>query len=409
MNMRCALLHLLLAFQVYGIGAADVDYFQEDVEDGLVDDFEAAFVHGKEPFPSDDMEVVEPVQQHAETSNHVRRRDLHPYHPGDHLLTLRERPQGIANGPGPYIFISQILSGQVLAFNTHSGHFWKVLNRTDLALNKRQAWGIWYHRGYLIVAGGGSSFGDGKSEVYVYHVHSGKLRATCAPPPQIGNGTDSFLYDVTVRGSYAYITDSYSRFVMTLNVRDAALHGNCSVGYRELDPVFDGDSWTNGIVPFAYGLLVAQEAWSTAEEEWTPDLGSVWYLNLRDNTTTEIIADKVPGADGLTVRGNILYVTQKLPHYQGISVYALQGGYYSYYNNTYLPLEAHYLGFLSSKLYNTPSLSVIYGDSIFSTNTWFYDANFTFPEDDLDPAIHVPSQVVVRKLWPLDTPKDTTP
>jgi len=64
-------------------------------------------------------------------------------------LELVSRPEGTCPGPGASIFVSQILSGSVVQFNTRSGERTTVV--PDQTGSGRQAWGLWYYSDSIFV------------------------------------------------------------------------------------------------------------------------------------------------------------------------------------------------------------------------------------------------------------------
>jgi hypothetical protein len=55
-------------------------------------------------------------------------------------LSIPERPEGITAGPGSILYVSQILSGKVLAIDVLTGETTEVVPEQP----NRQAWGLWY-------------------------------------------------------------------------------------------------------------------------------------------------------------------------------------------------------------------------------------------------------------------------
>jgi hypothetical protein len=288
---------------------------------------------------------------------------------------LPARPEGITEGPGSTVFVSQILSGQVLQINVVTGAS-KIVVPTQ---SNRQAWGLWYlaNRNSILVAGGGPSFGGGIPELYQYDLATGTLISACAPVAL--NPFGSFLNDVTVWNNIAYVTDSVNGKLMAVDLNnqhhDAASSSsssssNCDVWEVDLpsnfDPEVTDDFGANGIAQYQNGLLVGHEL-----------DGSVWYIsgnlgNRRhhsDSTTTTVRHQEViPNggadfADGLLVRGNMLYVTQNFAN--KIGVYRLS------YNARTDTVAATWVRDITSPLFATPATSAIRNHYIYSTNSRF--------------------------------------
>jgi hypothetical protein len=251
--------------------------------------------------------------------------------------------------------IGQIVSGEILSVNVLTGFQRSVVKPSDDG--ERQAWGLEYAPsfGAIIVAGGGPNFLFGEPEVYVYSATSGELKATCEPTSMGTCG--SFLNDVTAIGDKAYITDSQNDSVMTLDIK-AAMQGDCEVGSIALPGVFDAtnaaDFGANGITGYNDGILLAHEF-----------DGSVWYVNIDDPAEQQQVLpnNSVPGADGLIVHGNTLYVTLNLE--DQIAVYEL-----SVDDDTGM-IEAEEKGCYSSNDLEAPSTSAIIKNYIYTANSRF--------------------------------------
>lgn len=275
-----------------------------------------------------------------------------------------ERPEGITEGPESTLFVSQILSGRVLAIDAATGETKEVVGEQI----ERQAWGLWYYKGKIFVAGGGSSFGGGKPEVYVYDAETGNSIVSCAPLSI--NTFGDFLNDVTIREGVAYITDSVNGKLMAMDAEEA-LAGKCVVSEVDLpdnfDPIEKDDFGANGVVPYANGLLVSHEI-----------DGSVWLITDLDNTSPtfqEVIPDDgAPGADGLTIVEDRLYVTQNFVNEIGVwKLYKEDGG----------GVHATKLGKLTSSAFDTPATSAAFEGYIYSTNSRFVELpDISAPADD---------------------------
>ena len=274
---------------------------------------------------------------------------------------VEERPEGITNGPGSTLFASQILSGKVLAIDALTGDTVQVVG----AQLDREAWGLWYHNhkeeGYLFVAGGGPSYGNGIPEVYLYNVSSGKSLAACSLPVVNETGNGAFVNDVAVLGGMAYVTNSFSPKLMAVHVA-CAINGVCLVEELVLPNNFipaDPNDWSvNGVVPYGSdGILICHEI-----------DGSVWYIsNLTNGVENpifqEVIPDGgVPGADGLTISDDKLYVTQNYVNTIGVFQLSMDD------NNL---LVATLLGNLTSPEFETPATSAVYDGYVYSTISRF--------------------------------------
>jgi hypothetical protein len=283
-------------------------------------------------------------------------------------IFIDNRPEGVANGFGKSkLLIGQIVSGEILSVNVLTGFTRSVVKPSDN--DERQAWGLEYAPTFdaIIVAGGGPNFGGGKPEVYVYSSKSGHLMATCAP---LSTGTfGSFLNDVTVIGDKAYITDSQNDSVMTLDIK-AAMKGKCKVSSIALpSPEFNVDNSAdfaaNGIAAYKDGILVGHEFDA-----------SLWYVNIANPSDAQkVLADgTVPGADGLIIDGDTLYVT--LNANDEIAVFELT-------TNSLGGIIAEAKGCYSSNKLEAPSTSAIVKKYIYTANSRFF--NYPDPGDPNQP------------------------
>ncbi|CAB9520154.1 Superoxide dismutase [Seminavis robusta] len=283
---------------------------------------------------------------------------------------LEARPEGITSGPGSTLYVSQILSGSVLAIDADTG---EQTTAVPPQPDGRQAWGLAYHDDMILVAGGGPNFGGGIPEVYVYDATTGDPIVTCEPISLNETDHGAFLNDIAVLGDVAYITDSFANTIMALNLTLVKQQGNCTVWELYLPDPFipqnPSDWGANGIVAYEFdngvsGLLVAHEI-----------LGSVYSVQrIEDDGTPphyqEIIGEPssdIPpalGADGLLmVDGTLLYVTQNTENQIGVYNLSAQA--------TDGVLSTTPLGVLTSPLFDTPAVSAAYDGYIFSTNSRF--------------------------------------
>ena len=140
-----------------------------------------------------------------------------------------KRPEGIAAGPGDYLFVSEVLFGGVQRVNVLTGERKQIV--PSFGLYRRGALGLAYYNGTLVVAGGGETDApfSPPASLYVYDAETGTELAQCAPSEDEGF---VFLNDVTMIDSYAYVTDWYINKIMVVDV-EAALDGDCVVKYIE--------------------------------------------------------------------------------------------------------------------------------------------------------------------------------
>lgn len=183
--------------------------------------------------------VVAVVPVHGSSTSADEEEDSRPTTPKTTTrLLLPARPEGITEGPGSTVFVSQILSGQVLQINVVTGARTTVVPTQT----NRQAWGLWYlsNSNSILVAGGGPSFGEGVPELYQYDVSTGTLLAACAPITL--NSFGSFLNDVTVWNNVAYVTDSVNGKLMAVDLASSSSSSNCDVWEVDLPANFDPES-----------------------------------------------------------------------------------------------------------------------------------------------------------------------
>ena len=222
------------------------------------------------------------------------------------------RPEGITKGPGSTVFVSQITYGGVSSVDIDTGAVHQIVPKSEFLA--RGALAIGYTGDAFIVPGGGPvPFGFSQTAVYVYDANTGHDIATCIPLV----GDDGFMNDVAIVDGKAYITDSGTPNLMVLDVDSAVKKGTCHVSSIALpNEFFDIDfPGANGIAAYGDGLLIA-----------TTSTGAAYFLNLKDNSVSQIIA---PGdamsSNGLLVIDDMLYITQLN---NIISVWNLSGGTY---------------------------------------------------------------------------------
>ena len=292
---------------------------------------------------------------------------------------LDERPEGITSGPGSTLYVSQILSGKVLAIDADTGTTTTVVDEQD---GRRQAWGLWYHEGHIFVGGGGPPFGGGDPKIYVYNVETGESVVECSPLRTNETGNGIFINDVTVFKGVAYVTDSFSNTLMALSVADA-FAGNCTVWELFLPDQFipsSSEDWgANGIVAYEFdngvsGLLVAHETlgavWSVQNYEKDGPPPSYQPIIYDDGSPG---SESAPGADGLLIVEDKLYVTQNSQNQIGVyNLTAQDDG----------ALMGAKVGILTASDFDTPATSAAYDGYIYSTNSRFFSLDEISDEAD---------------------------
>jgi len=258
------------------------------------------------------------------------------------------------------MYVSQILSGRVLEVDVLTGETTEVVGEQS---GGQQAWGLEYYVmddvGYLVVAGGGPSYGTGSAEAYMYNAETGELIVTCQPISSNVTGLGAFINDVTIVDDVAFLTDSFNDHLMVMSLPEAR-NGNCEISEIPLPnsfvPSSSADWGANGIVSYDDGLLVSNEIEGTVF--FLPELEDV--LDGDIPIFYEIIRDAL-GADGLTVVEDRLYVTQNTEN--KIGVYEL-----SFDKKL---LKATNMGNLTASDFDTPATSAVYDGYVYSTNARF--------------------------------------
>lgn len=260
------------------------------------------------------------------------------------------RPEGVTEGPGSTVFVSELLFGGVRKVDLETGEVEQVVESPGFAT--RGSNGLWYSHGAIWVAGTGPGSGFPlDAAVYVYDANSGEEIAACTFE---GGG---FVNDVVVAGDTLFATDSTLPAIYTLNV-DAALNGECLTGTIDLPPdVFTstgfGEFKANGIVAYKEGLIVGNGG-----------SGGIYFVNLNDVAVTQFIsAVDSPVSDGLLVYGDILYSVENF--FNQVAVYHLD-----YDNGDSFP-SAERVGIVTSPLFDTPTTVAMYKDYLVLVNARF--------------------------------------
>jgi hypothetical protein len=204
-------------------------------------------------------------------------------------------PEGIEGGRGTSFFVGSLIDGAIWRGDLRTGSG-AVLAE---GARGRVSVGIAYEasRDRLWVAGGGPGFGLGVGDVRVYDASSGVLLSTFLPSGDVG-----FLNDVAITHDAVYVTDSFNAQLVKIPLpADGSLP---SEDAATLLPVTGDFAQTagpnlNGIVAKSGVLLVAQSSTGKLFRV-DPDTGIADEVDLG--------GEVLPGADGLELRGNTLYV-----------------------------------------------------------------------------------------------------
>lgn len=222
--------------------------------------------------------------------------------PAEIALQAGAQPEGITAGPGDVLYVGRVNTGGVSAVDVVTGNVTIVVNDSVAGPERRSATGLWYHKPYLFVGGGGPGWGGPVEQprMYVFDAESGKEVLACDVAPS-GKG---FANDVTVYGDSVYVTNSFGDQVVAFGMggikEGKCVARNISLGYEfdEMSP-----RRPNGIAGSEKfgGLFVADMG-----------MGSVWFIDGKTEKVSEVIGEyKVPTVDGIVVDGSKLYAMQK--------------------------------------------------------------------------------------------------
>lgn len=213
-----------------------------------------------------------------------------PVRPDVIALPAGFQPEGISAGRGSSFFVGSIPTGAVFRGDARTGRGAMIVDGRP----GRSAIGLEEAGGRLYVAGGATG------QAFVYDAATGDDLRTVS----LTTTRPSFINDVVVTSTTAFFTDSlnpviYRVDLATMAVTDVHLGGD--IAYR------DGFN-ANGIEATADGatLVVAQT-----------NTGLLFGVDARTGTTRRIALtgeSSLPGADGLLLDGQTLYVVQNLPN-----------------------------------------------------------------------------------------------
>jgi sugar lactone lactonase YvrE len=196
------------------------------------------------------------------------------------------QPEGIAAGRRRTLYVGSIPTGEVRQVDPRTGTTRVVVpGRPDVAA----AIGLKARRHRLFVAGGPTG------KAFIYSADTGAERVSL----QLNPSEDTFINDVTVRGRFAYFTDSRKSSIF-------AVRRNGS-GFREIAtpdiPLLEGNN-LNGIAATKKRRFVLAIQGGTA--------GVLWRINVVTGAARRVDLGGVvlTNGDGLLRQGRRLYVVQ---------------------------------------------------------------------------------------------------
>ena len=255
-----------------------------------------------------------------------------------------------------HALVSEFYYGGIKAVNLESGNVTQIVD--SQSFGQAGTVGLWYDSGVILAAGGGAFVGESvEAALHVFDAITGEEIVTCVPQD---GGT--FMNDVTVLDGTAYVTDSFSNRIMTVDM-ELVKNGVCDVSFVETDAsvfMIPEVLAANGIIPYGNGLVIAHETF-----------GAVYYLDLSDGTTSEIIpVGTVEFADGLCIDNDagILYIAQN-PEPGPLTAWGLslmEDG----------AVSAQLIGTIESNDFDSPATCDISGGNIYVPNARFGSIGF---------------------------------
>lgn len=199
------------------------------------------------------------------------------------------RPEGIAIAKGGTFYVGSIPTGAIYRGDLRTGEGSVFIPGIE---GVRAAIGVEYHRGLLLVAGGGTGKG------FIYSARSGTLLAEhqLATLP-IDMANPAFVNDVAIARGGAYFTDSRRPFLY--RVGGGGVERIPLTGDIVYDPTVNN---ANGIeaTPNGKTLIIVQSI-----------PGKLFTVNPRTGVTREITLNQpVRNGDGILLDGKTLYVVQ---------------------------------------------------------------------------------------------------
>jgi len=113
--------------------------------------------------------------------------------------------------PGMYALVTELLFGGVKAVNLEMG--WNLPMIPSLGANQRVGISVHYGNGYILITGGGPA-GGFPASLQVFDATTGQLIISCKPP----NNQGLFLMDVEIVNNVAYVTDTFSSMLWSVDL-----------------------------------------------------------------------------------------------------------------------------------------------------------------------------------------------
>jgi hypothetical protein len=223
-------------------------------------------------------------------------------------------PEGIESGRGTSVFVGSLIDGAIWRGDVRTGSGSVFTNPEDQGQG-RVSVGIAYEAGRnrLWVAGGGPGFGAGVGDVRVYDASSGALLATFLPPGDVGA-----LNDVAITHDAVYVTDSFNAQLVKIPLpADGSLPSEDAATLLPVTGEFvqaQGVVNLNGIVAKNGTLLVGQS-----------NTGKLFRVDPATGTADEVDLGgaALTSADGLELRGHMLYVVRNVDNVGLVTVVRL--------------------------------------------------------------------------------------
>lgn len=337
------------------------------------------------------------------------------------ITLLSEIPLGlvhpggiVAASSGPVLYVTDLFFGGVRVVDLTTGEFYTLhpngvyLEQTFYGIDLEVATETLFIAGTELV----EDVMEGR--IYVLDALSGEEIVACA----IADDVDFFPTDIALVGDRAYATNAWGSNLVSINVA-AAVNGTCEMEIVDLQPVemFNATSidvefiigtccvvlilvcertWTQfvdiiflliffffvlmikptGITGYGDGLIFSSPPGGNNESS-APGL---YYYALDANDTVTRIADGPVNGGGLLVVNDTLYVTDT-----GADVVVV---YELTYDECTATVNATQLGVLTSPVFDAPTFSTVYEQSLYTVNSIFNDPE-TPPETFLLHAVDV--------------------
>lgn len=208
--------------------------------------------------------------------------------------------EGVTHAGGSNFFAADFFNGEIYLLDVNSG----LLTTVVRPLPNTTAIGLSSTSNLLFAAGAGFAelpnqliLGSGPEQpeptLHVYSITTGTPVARCVVDGGIINDVDAS------GGTFAYYSDSEQSALFELDIRRLP---ECIVRKIKLEKLFiKGRTNLNGVAKFRGGVIVAHTT-----------LAALFFVDVENGDTVQRLMENgsVVGADGLELRGNLLYVAQ---------------------------------------------------------------------------------------------------